>query len=97
MHMRNSFIQHNNVRRPGESHRGAGRKKICCCTVLPHVLAFHLSLPCGTGSRNSACPQVVTLWLIPVVIPFLQVISRIAKGDKLVSFRFTVSPFRSSS
>ena len=27
MHMRNSFIQHNNVRRPGESHRGAGRKK----------------------------------------------------------------------
>ena len=27
LHMRNSFIQHNNVRRPGESHRGAGRKK----------------------------------------------------------------------
>ena len=27
MNMRNSFNQHNNVRRPGESHRGAGRKK----------------------------------------------------------------------
>ena len=27
MHLCNSFTQHNNVRRPGESHRGAGRKK----------------------------------------------------------------------
>ena len=27
MHERNSFNQHNNVRRPGVSHRGAGRKK----------------------------------------------------------------------
>ena len=27
MHLRNSFNQHNKVRRPGESHRGAGRKK----------------------------------------------------------------------
>ena len=27
MHTSNSFNQHNNVRRPGESHRGAGRKK----------------------------------------------------------------------
>ena len=26
-HERNSFNQHNNVRRPGVSHRGAGRKK----------------------------------------------------------------------
>ena len=27
MHLRNSFNQHNKVRRPGGSHRGAGRKK----------------------------------------------------------------------
>ena len=27
MHLSNSFNQHNKVRRPGESHRGAGRKK----------------------------------------------------------------------
>ena len=28
MHVRNSFNQHNKVRRPGGSHRGAGRKKV---------------------------------------------------------------------
>ena len=39
MHMRNLFNQHNNVRRPGESHRGAGRKKVswrCCLFRSPN-------------------------------------------------------------
>ena len=50
MHMRNSFIQHNNVRRPGESHRGAGRKKKRCVALVnafSEGVALH-----GVGSSD---------------------------------------------
>ena len=42
--MRNSFYQHNNVRRPGESHRGAERKKICGICILDHLVAVSRSV-----------------------------------------------------
>ena len=52
MHERNSFNQHNNVRRPGVSHRGAGRKKKQPSRIVSSILAsyFGSSLYCGNNA-----------------------------------------------
>ena len=68
---------------------------ICCCTVLVHVLPFSpVGIVC-MAQEIVRCAQVVTvltLWLVVAFNSVLQVISRIAKGDKLVSFCITFSP-----
>ena len=60
MHERNSFNQHNNVQRPGVSHRGAGRKKkhacrLCCLRAIKAVLQ-EAPLVCASAAHCSTAP-----------------------------------------
>ena len=61
MHMRNSFNQHNNVRRPGESHRGAGRKKYLSI-YLPIYLSIYLSLAKSKNGENKVLTCTLPFW-----------------------------------
>ena len=45
MHLRNSFNQHNKVRRPGGSHRGEGRKKTFPLTWAPTAFGCRCHCP----------------------------------------------------
>ena len=69
MHMRNSFNQHNNVQRPGESHRGAGREK-------KMRLAESIITP------ETECLLYATYWFRPILSELLHTAGESAELNK---------------